>query len=165
MRSPRLERFALGAVLALGAVALAGCASGSTPSSAIPTSSSNPTPGPSATSEPTAAPTPTPSPSSAEFGEFTADELVTICIDATRSGFAGDVQFDSASSRIEHRNVSPDWLVLVPAQTAGFEGEAQCTIGGTPSSPDIGLSSASIERLPEDQIQKLIDGKNEGGDR
>ncbi|MBE7954982.1 hypothetical protein ABTZ44_00135 [Microbacterium oxydans] len=164
MRSPRLERFALGAALALGAVTLAGCASGSAPtSSAVPTSTPAPAVSPSTTSEP--APTPTPSSSSGDFGDFTATQLVEICVDSTRSGFAGDVQFDSAASRIEHRSVTPEWLVIVPAQTSGFQGEAQCTIGGSPSNPDIGLSSASIERLPEDQIQKLIDGKNEGGDR
>ncbi len=163
MPSPRFERFVLGAALALGAVALAGCASGSTPSSTIPTSS----PIPSSSSSPIPSPSSNPAsgPSSTVFGDFTASELVEICVDATRSGFAGDVQFDSASSRIEHRNVTPEWLVIVPAQTSGFQGEAQCTIGGSPTSPDIGLSSASIERLPEDQIQKLINGENEGGDR
>ncbi|PRB09707.1 hypothetical protein, partial [Microbacterium sp. MYb62] len=100
-----------------------------------------------------------------EYGDFTASGLVEICVGATKSAFASDVQFDTTGSRIERRNVDPEWLVLVPAQTAGFAGEAQCTIGGSPTSPDIGLSSASIERLPEEQIQKLIDGKNEGGDR
>jgi hypothetical protein len=165
MPSPRFERFVLGAALALGAVALAGCASGSTPSSTIPTSSPIPSSSSSPIPSPSSSPIPSSSPSSSAFGDFTASELVEICADATKSGFAGDVQFDSASSRIEHRNVTPEWLVIVPAQTSGFQGEAQCTIGGSPTSPDIGLSSASIERLPEDQIQKLINGENEGGDR
>lgn len=164
MSAPRPERFLLAAVLALGAVTLAGCASGTaptstmTPTDAVPSSSPAPSLAtPSASSAPD---------SPAEgYGAFTAEGLVQICIDATRSAFADGTQFDTAGVRIERRTVEPEWLVLVPAQTSGLPGEAQCTIGGTPTNPDIGLSSASIERLPEEQIQKLIAGQNEGGDR
>lgn len=81
----------------------------------------------------------------------------------TASTFAGDVVFDIENTRIEHRNVEPEWLVLVPAKTAGLDAQSQCTIGGTPESPVIELSSGSIQPLPEEQIRNLIDGKNEGG--
>ncbi|MGN7964895.1 hypothetical protein ACTJKK_02335 [Microbacterium sp. 22179] len=105
-----------------------------------------------------------PTSTSDTFGDFTADELANICIDATSSAFAQDVQFDPGNTRIEQRNVEPEWLVLVPARTSGVDGEAQCTIGGSPETPEIELSSASVERLPEAQIQRLIDGENEGGE-
>ncbi|WP_341957583.1 hypothetical protein [Microbacterium sp. LWH13-1.2] len=77
--------------------------------------------------------------------------------------FAPDVQFDIDATRIEHRIVEPEWLVLVPATTAGQVAESQCTIGGTPSAPVIEMSSGSIDPLPEEQIQRLIRGENEGG--
>lgn len=164
MSAPRLERFSLVAALALGAVTLAGCASSSAPTSTITPSDAAPSPAPtpSLTTPPA---TSAPTPPAEGYGDFTAADLARICVDATKSAFAEGAQFDTANSRIERRNVEPEWLVLVPAQTSGLQGEAQCTIGGTPTSPDIGLSSASIERLPEEQIQKLIDGENEGGDR
>lgn len=157
MSAPRPERFSLAAVLAVGAITLAGCASSTAPTSTVTPSDAPPSSSPS--------PSPAPSSPAETFGDFTADGLAQICIDATRSAFAEGAQFDTANVRIERRTVEPEWLVLVPAQTSGLSGEAQCTIGGTPTSPDIGLSSASIERLPEEQIQKLINGQNEGGDR
>lgn len=95
--------------------------------------------------------------------DFSIDELSAICIDMTSSAFAEDVEFDAASTRVEQRDVDPEWLVLVPARTGDHDGEAQCTIGGTPDDPKVEMSAASIEPLPEDQIQRLIIGENEGG--
>ncbi|RKN68762.1 hypothetical protein [Microbacterium sp. CGR2] len=94
---------------------------------------------------------------------FSDAQLVQACIDVTTGAFGATVDFDVDGARIEQRTADPDWLVLVPAAAEGFDGEAQCTIGGSPSAPVIGLSSASIEPLPEEQIQNLIAGKNEGG--
>ncbi|WP_292766315.1 hypothetical protein [Microbacterium sp. UBA3486] len=84
-------------------------------------------------------------------------------MDATKSAFGDGVEFDPDGVRIEERSIAPEWLVLVPAQTSGFEGQAQCTIGGTPEDPELEMSNASIEPLPEEQVQNLIDGENEGG--
>lgn len=140
MSPPRTAREALAIAAVIGAMSLSGCAMTAAPSDTVPTSTSD------------------------TFGNFTADELANICIDATSSAFAQDVQFDPDNTRIEQRNVDPEWLVLVPARTSGVDGEAQCTIGGSPESTEVELSSASIERLPEAQIQRLIDGKNEGGE-
>lgn len=134
----------------------------------MPTSTaSTPDPTPSVaepTSEPSATPAPTQAPSD-DFGGFAGEELAQICIDATLSAFPTDVAFTIDDTRIEQRLVSPEWLVLVPAQASGLEAQAQCTIGGSPSSPELGMSSASLEPLPEEQIENLIRGENEGGDR
>lgn len=134
----------------------------------MPTSTaSTPDPTPSVaepTSEPSATPDPTQTPSD-DFGGFAGDELAQICIDATLSAFPADVAFTIDDTRIEQRLVSPEWLVLVPAQAAGLPAQAQCTIGGSPSTPELGMSSASLEPLPEEQIENLIRGENEGGDR
>ncbi|WP_314097860.1 hypothetical protein [Microbacterium foliorum] len=100
-----------------------------------------------------------------DFGAFTRDELSQICIDATVSTFDAGVRFDAANTRIEHRSVTPEWLVIVPARTGDFDGRSLCTIGGTPSAPVLEMASGSISDLPEEQIQRLIRGENEGGDR
>ncbi|SEB72740.1 hypothetical protein [Microbacterium hydrocarbonoxydans] len=148
-------------LLAAGAL-LTACAPELTPADPTPTS-----PSPSPTSTTTSSPEPAPSataPSGAQpYAPFTAAELTQICIDATRSTFADDIEFESVDVRIEERTVEPRWLVLVPARTGGIDAEAQCTVGGTPSEPVIEMSSGSIERLSEEQIQNLIDGENEGG--
>ncbi len=68
-----------------------------------------------------------------------------------------------ASVRVERRDVEPEWLVLVPARVNSFNGQAQCTIGGTPRDSLIEMSNASIDPLPEEQVQNLIRGENEGG--
>lgn len=104
-----------------------------------------------------------PAPTSTSAPAFTEAELAQTCVDATSSAFGADVEFDIESTRIEERTVDPQWLVLVPAHTAGYDGEAQCTIGGSPEEPVIEMSTASINPLPEEQIQNLIVGENEGG--
>lgn len=72
--------------------------------------------------------------------------------------------FDLDDARIERRTVTPEWLVLVPVQSSTFtNAQAQCTIGGTPSAPVIEMSSASLHPFPEEQVQNLIRGENEGG--
>lgn len=111
---------------------------------------------------PTAEPTEAPG---AEFGAFSFEQLAQICIDATVSTYAPDVVFDAPGTRIEQRTVTPEWLVIVPAATMGYQGQSVCTIGGTPAEPQMELGSGSIEQLPEEQIQRLILGENEGGDR
>lgn len=139
MSPPLIARYATTAIALAGAVLLAGCAAGASPGSIVPTSA----PG--------------------ESAQFDAAQLAQTCIDATVSAFASDVEFDSDAVRIEERTVQPEWLVLVPARTAGGAGEAQCTIGGSPESPSVEMSSASLTPLPEEQIQNLIRGENEGG--
>jgi hypothetical protein len=145
-----------------------GCAALPSASSPAPTSTaSTPEPTPSTTepgTEPSASPEPTQTPSEG-YGPFAGAELAQICIDATLSAFPADVAFTIEETRIEHRLVSPEWLVLVPAQASGIDAQAQCTIGGSPSAPELGMSSASLEPLPEEQIENLIRGENEGGDR
>lgn len=141
MSPPRKSALIGGLLIVLSAASISGCAALPGASSPIPTSSAT------------------------EHDDFSAQELATICINATRSAFAEDVEFEADRARIEERTVDPRWLVLVPAQTSGLEGEAQCTIGGTPESPDVEMSTASIEPLPEEQIQRLIHGKNEGGSK
>jgi hypothetical protein len=134
----------------------------------VPTSTaSTPDPTPSV-AEPTTEPSVTPESTQApadDFGGFASEELAQICIDATLSAFPADVAFTIEDTRIEQRLDSPEWLVLVPAQASGLEAQAQCTIGGSPSAPELGMSSASLEPLPEEQIENLIRGENEGGDR
>ena len=149
------------ALLLLAAGALAGCASEPSSSTPTPAAEQTPaTPDPSPTADPTPTQTPTKAPETPSA--FTTSELVQICIDATTSAY-DDVEFDAAGARIEKRTVTPEWLVLVPAQTNGYDAESACTIGGSPADPDIELSSASIQPLSEEQIQNLIRGENEGG--
>ncbi|OAN40184.1 hypothetical protein, partial [Microbacterium sp. H83] len=101
-------------------------------------------------------------PTSPAFGDFTGEQLAQICIDDTRSTFNPDVTFDIEDTRIERRTVTPEWLVIVPARTGGLDARSLCTIGGTPASPVVEMASGSIEDLPEEQIQRLIRGENEG---
>lgn len=164
-RRPSVIAPVAAAILLVGA-ALAGCA----PSPDVPKpspSTAAPTPAPTSTSTSTPAPVPSPADPSTDPeapATFTDSVLAQICIDATRSAFDVDVEFDPAGTRVEQRTVTPEWLVLVPARTLGYEAESVCTIGGTPADPDIGTSSASIEPLPEEQIQRLIRGEDEGGE-
>lgn len=148
-------------LLAAGAL-LTACAPEPTTPEPTPT-----TPSPSPTATMTSSPEPAPSataPSGAEpHSPFTDAELAQVCIDATRSTFADDVEFGIADVRIEERTVEPRWLVILPARTGGIDAEAVCTIGGTPADPVIEMSSGSIEPLSEEQIQNLINGENEGG--
>lgn len=141
MNSPRTSRLVEGAVLFLSVAAFAGCAMHPESSGTVPVSTAT------------------------GYGDFSQEDLASICIDATSSAFEEGVAFDADRVRVEERAVDPQWLVLVPAHATGFAGEAQCTIGGTPASPEVEISNASIQPLPEAQIQNLIDGKNEGGDR
>lgn len=168
MRSPLARRVAASALAVLLIGGASGCAALPSASSPVPTSTATTAePAPAAT-QPSSEPAVTPDPaqsSPAQFGDFTAAELAQICIDATLSAFPADVAFTVDETRIEKRSVSPEWLVLVPAQASGLEAQAQCTIGGSPSAPALGMSSASLEPLPEEQIENLIRGENEGGDR
>ncbi|WP_394194661.1 hypothetical protein [Microbacterium foliorum] len=170
MRSPLARCVAASALIVFLVGGASGCAAAPGASGPVPTSTaSTPDPTPSTaqpTSEPSVASEPTPTPTaSADFGGFASAQLAQICIDATLSAFPADVAFTIEDTRIEQRLVSPEWLVLVPAQASGLEAQAQCTIGGPPSAPELGMSSASLEPLPEEQIQNLIRGENEGGDR
>jgi len=169
MRSPLATRLAASA-LAIGVLAgAAGCAADAGASNPVPTSTATSTPDPTPTTDaPTAEPSPTAEPTEApapEYGAFSFEDLTGICVDVTTSNYAPDVVFDTEGTRIEQRLVEPEWLVLVPVTTSGYEGQSVCTIGGTPADPQIELSSGSIEKLPEEQIQNLIRGENEGGDR
>ncbi|MFJ3471318.1 hypothetical protein ACIPJ1_00125 [Microbacterium maritypicum] len=159
MSSRRSARLIALTALVGALAATAGCAAA--PTAPTSTATATPTPDPTASVPSTEAPPTTGS----SFGAFTRDELTQICVDATASTFSADVQFDIESARIEHRTVDPEWLVIVPARTGGIDGQSLCTIGGTPSAPTLELSSGSITELPEDQIQRLIRGENEGGDR
>ncbi|MEV8174593.1 hypothetical protein [Microbacterium sp. NPDC079176] len=168
MRSPLARCVAASALVVFLVGGASGCAALPSASSPVPTSTaSTPDPSPSAadpTPDPSASPEPTQAPAD-DFGGFASDELAQICIDATLSAFPADVAFTIEDTRIEKRSVTPEWLVLVPAQASGLEAQAQCTIGGSPSAPELGMSSASLEPLPEEQIENLIRGENEGGDR
>ncbi|WP_372983964.1 hypothetical protein [Microbacterium sp.] len=168
MRSPLARCVAASALVVFLVGGSSGCAALPSASSPVPTSTaSTPDPSPSAadpTPDPSASPEPTQAPAD-DFGGFASDELAQICIDATLSAFPADVAFTIEDTRIEKRSVTPEWLVLVPAQASGLEAQAQCTIGGSPSAPELGMSSASLEPLPEEQIENLIRGENEGGDR
>lgn len=169
--SPRLitRLIAVATVIGVTATATAGCAGVQGASAPAPTSTSTSTstssvsPGPEPTTDVPSAEVPPAT--DAEFGAFTRDELAQICVDATVSTFSSDVRFDLGNTRIEHRIVDPEWLVIVPAQTGGIDGRSLCTVGGTPSAPVLELSSGSISELSEEQIQRLIRGENEGGDR
>ncbi|GGD62779.1 hypothetical protein [Microbacterium murale] len=150
-------------VLLLLGGALSGCAPEASETKPTPmagetstAASPSPTPGP---VSPTASPEQPETPPA-----FTESELVQICIDATTSAYDPGVVFDAQGARIEKRTVPPEWLVLVPAQTNGYDGESVCTIGGSPADPDIEMASGSIQPLPEEQIQRLIRGENEGGE-
>lgn len=164
MTSHRLAPSLAVALVLLAGTTLVACApeaSTSEPSPTAEQTSTSPTP-----SSPTPAPAPTTdSPEPPETPPaFTESELVQICIDVTTSAYDPGVVFDAAGARIEKRTVTPEWLVLVPAKTNGYDGESVCTIGGSPTDPDIEMSSGSIQPLPEEQIQKLIRGENEGGE-
>ncbi len=151
------------AVTLLTAMTLSGCAPEASEPTPTPrteqTSTSAPASPPPASESPTGAPAQPETPPA-----FTESELVQICIDVTTSVYDPGVVFDPAGARIEKRTVAPEWLVLVPAQTNGYDGESVCTIGGSPVDPDIEMSSGSIHPLPEEQIQRLIRGENEGGE-
>ena len=154
------------AIVVLGGAA--GCAADPGASNPVPTSTATSTPEPSSTPTPTPTDTPTSAPTEApdaEFGAFSFEQLAQICIDATVTAYAPDVVFDTPGTRIEQRTVTPEWLVIVPAATMGYQGQSVCTIGGTPAEPQMELGSGSIDQLPEEQIQRLIRGENEGGDR
>lgn len=158
MTSARKARSLAAALALLAGVTLAGCA-------ASPESTgegAGQTPAPEQTSTPTPAQTTAPVEPTESPAAFTESELAQICIDATTSAFDPDVEFDASGVRVEQRTVTPEWLVLVPALTLGYSGEAQCTIGGSPTDPEVDMAAASIERLPEEQIQKLIRGENQG---
>lgn len=138
------------------AVVMAGC----TPAPATDTSSPSPAPAtptqtPTPTAQPTATAAPTPTPT---VETFTNDQLVTLCADQVRPVFDVDVQFDSEGARVERRNVDPPWLVLIPAQTLGYQAQAQCTIGGTPQSPVFELANGSLHPYSEQDVQDLIEG-------
>lgn len=167
MRSPLATRLAASALAIVVLGGAAGCAADPGASNPVPTSTATSAPDPTPTTEaPTAEPTPEPTASPApEFGAFTFEQLAQICIDATVSSYAPDVVFDTPNTRIEQRIVTPEWLVIVPAATMGYQGQSVCTIGGTPAEHQLELGSGSIEQLPEEQIQNLIRGENEGGDR
>ena len=130
-----------------------------------PTPTTDPTSTSTPTSTPTSAPTssPTSEPDDPDDDQFTNETLSQICADATTSAFGTEVDFAIDDARIEERIVEPKWLVLVPAHTSDYTGEAQCTIGGTPASPIVGMASASLHPFLENQIQNLIKGLNEGG--
>ncbi|CAH0146737.1 hypothetical protein [Microbacterium foliorum] len=167
MRSPLATRLAASALAIVLLGGVAGCAADPGASEPVPTSTATSTPDPTpttpaTTAEPTPVPTASPSP---EFGAFSFEQLAQICIDATVSSYAPDVVFDAPNTRIERRIVTPEWLVIVPAATMGYQGQSVCTIGGTPAEHQLELGSGSIEQLPEEQIQNLIRGENEGGDR
>ncbi|MGJ0388312.1 hypothetical protein [Microbacterium sp. CGR1] len=140
------------------ALVVSGCATmpGAAPA---PTSTATPIASP---TDPAPTTTPTPSAMPPAFGDFSGDQLAQICIDQTRSTFSTDVTFDAGSTRIERRTVTPEWLVIVPARTGGLDARSLCTIGGTPDSPVVEMASGSIDVLPEEQIQRLIRGENEG---
>lgn len=168
MRSPLARCVAASALVVFLVGGASGCAALPGASSPVPTSTaSTPDPSPSVADpspEPSASPEPTQTPPDG-FDGFERGELAQICIDATLSAFPADVAFTIEDTRIEERSVTPEWLVLVPAQASGLEAQAQCTIGGSPAAPELGMSSASLEPLPEVQIENLIRGENEGGDR
>lgn len=174
--SPRhiARLIAAAAVIGTMATVTAGCAGLPGSTGPAPTSSATASPSPEMTTAPptpvptTDAPAPVPAPvptADAGFGSFTRDQLAQICIDATVSTFSSDVRFDVGNTRVERRTVTPEWLVIVPAQTGGIDGHSLCTIGGAPSAPVLELSAGSISELPEEQVQRLIRGENEGGDQ
>lgn len=172
MRSPLATRIAASALAIVVLGGAAGCAADPGASNPVPTSTATSTPDTTPTPTPSETPTIEPSPTSEpteppapEYGAFTFEQLAQICIDVTVSAYAPDVVFDAESTRIEMRTVAPQWLVLVPVTTSGYQGQSVCTIDGSPDDPQIELSSGSIEQLPEEQIQRLIRGENEGGDR
>ena len=116
-----------------------------------------------AVAAPSSPPTSTASPSTAAADAFTDAELARACIDATASAFGDGVHYLSEQTRVEAREVEPEWLVLVPVDAGTFRGEAQCTVGGTPDELVVEMSTASTTPLPESQIENLIRGENEGG--
>lgn len=171
--SPRLVPRLIAPAVLIALLAASGCAARPGATGPAPTSTAEATPTPAPT---TASPSPDPAPAVPEseattpptggdYGAFTREQLAQTCIDATVSTFAADVRFDIANTRIERRAVSPEWLVIVPARTGGIDAHSLCTIGGTPSAPVMELSSGSLSELPEEQVQRLIRGENEGGDR
>lgn len=164
MTAPRKARsLAIALVLlGFGGAMLAGCApegSAAAPSPSASEVSATPTPDPSA-STPPASPEPTSEPEK-PVG-LTQGELLRICIETTTPQFDADARFDDTRARIEKRTVSPEWLVIIPVQTNGYNGQAVCTLGGTADAPDIGRATASIQQLSDEQIQKIIRGEDEG---
>lgn len=158
MHPDRVRRIAVIPLVLAAGVALGGCAGDAGP---YPTATAT-LPTPSATA---VSPEPSPTavaPESAD--DFTEAQLAQLCEGATSSAFGVEVTFDLDDARIERRTVTPEWLVLVPVQSSTFtNAQAQCTIGGTPSAPVIEMSSASLHPFPEEQVQNLIRGENEGG--
>ena len=158
MTSVRKARSIAAALALLAGVTLAGCAASPESTGDFPTQ----TPVQTATATPTPEQTASPAEPTESAFAFTTSALAQICIDATVSAFGPGVEFDASGVRVEPRTVTPEWLVLVPALTMGYNGEAQCTIGGSEADPEVDMAAASIERLSEEQIQRLIRGENEG---
>lgn len=157
MAPPQQRRtHALLAIVLAVSFAATGCSSPLAPQNDAPPTS---TPEPSVSEVPDAE---SEAPDESEV-QFTDATLAQICVEATTSAFDTDVTFAIEDTRVEERTVEPRWLVLVPVQTNGHAGEAQCTIGGSPDSPVVEMSTASITPLPEQQIENLINGQNEGG--
>lgn len=94
---------------------------------------------------------------------FTDEQLAELCEEVTREPFGDDVTYELDDARIEARTVEPEWLVLIRVDMGNGMGEAQCTIGGTPDDPIVEMSSASLHPFPEEHVQELIRGENEGG--
>lgn len=121
-------------VLLSALVLLAGCAPEPAPS---------PSPSVSPSSTPSATPTPEPSPSSSPAGEFTTDQLVTLCTEETKA-LAPEASYFADMATTEWLDRPSLWFVVIPKTLGGQDSVAVCAVGGSPQAPTFELAGESL---------------------
>lgn len=88
---------------------------------------------------------------------FAAEDLVTLCIQATRQYHAdAGLELYAEEATVYPRPVDPPWLVYVPgSNSSGPVVASLCIIGGTPSAPEFAVAIAT-ERLTQEEIDESV---------
>lgn len=140
-------------VFMIAAVALSGCTSqpATSPSTSV---TSSPTASASAT------PTPTPTVETAEYGAFTRDQLIDSCIRLESEMVnAGYLALHTEQTRIERRQVAPEWFVYIPAVNENGDVAMVCVLGGTPDQVEMMTVGGTLP-LTEDEVQTYLESNS-----
>ncbi|MDR6866315.1 hypothetical protein J2Y69_000907 [Microbacterium resistens] len=150
----------LAAPLALTVLLLSGCA-GAPGAVPLPTDAAEgPTPSTTPSATPTstapASPQPTGTPTAPPV-EFTADQLVELCVERTVPYFKDpELNLRTEEAQVLRREIDPPWMVHIPGTgSKAPEVAALCVIGGTPDVPDVYIAVASLP-LTEKQFQHVL---------
>ena len=88
--------------------------------------------------------------------EFTQEELVTLCVEATKPYHADtDLELFTDQAQVHPRPVNPPWLVYVPGTNSNGATASLCLIGGTPQTPEFAVAFAT-EPLSEAEILESV---------